>query len=127
FLIFVIGIGMLPGAVILLVLVGLLVQTMLAIGLGLLLATLNVFFRDIGHVTGVILQFAFWFTPIVYPSSIVPEWARELLAFNPMFGVIEFYHQVFLNPGLPDPALLMPPALLRSEEHTSELQSRENL
>ena len=51
----------------------------LFLGLGLLLATLNVFFRDIGHATGIVLQFAFWFTPIVYPLSIVPEWARDVL------------------------------------------------
>lgn len=112
FIPFLLASGNFPGPVILLVPVALLVQTMMAIGLGLLLATLNVFFRDIGHATGIVLQFAFWFTPIVYPLSIVPEWARDVLRLNPMFHVIEFQHQIFSNEARPDPAMLLPPLVL---------------
>ena len=45
----------------------------LATGIGLILGVLNTFIRDIGQVTPIWLQVLFWFTPIVYPASIVPE------------------------------------------------------
>lgn len=112
FILFLLVSSQFPGLVILLVVPALIIQTVFAIGLGLLLGTLNVFFRDVGHTTAIVLQLAFWFTPIVYPLSIVPDWARGLLGLNPMLGPIEFYHQIFLKPGLPDPALLTEAAVL---------------
>jgi len=41
-------------------------QLLFTLGLGIFLGTLNVFFRDVGQLTGVVLQFWFWLTPIVY-------------------------------------------------------------
>ena len=40
-------------------------------GIGLILGVMNVFLRDIGQVTPIILQMLFWFTPIVYPVTII--------------------------------------------------------
>jgi lipopolysaccharide transport system permease protein len=45
----------------------LLVQVIFAAGLGMILGILNVFFRDVGQMFGICLQFWFWLTPIVYP------------------------------------------------------------
>lgn len=67
----------------------LLVLLWLATATGLFLAVLNVFFRDIGQMTGVALQLVFWATPIVYPSSILPERARALLAWNPVYALMD--------------------------------------
>ena len=44
----------------------------LALGLGLALGVLNVFMRDIGQIVPVVMQFFFWFTPIVYMVDIIP-------------------------------------------------------
>jgi lipopolysaccharide transport system permease protein len=68
----------------------------LALGLGLVFAVLNVFFRDIGHLAGVALQFWFWLTPIVYPLSTVPERFQDVLQFNPMIGLIALMQSLFL-------------------------------
>lgn len=73
-----------------------------ALSLGMILGTLNVFFRDIGHVVPVILQVWFWFTPIVYPETIIPEEYRHLLHLNPAYPIVNAYHDVFMYSQLPD-------------------------
>lgn len=71
-------------------------QQLLALGLGLLAAVLNVFIRDVGQITGVILQLWFWFTPIVYISDILPEMVQTLISYNPAFILIDSYHKIFV-------------------------------
>lgn len=68
----------------------------LALGLGLVLGILNVFIRDIGQVVPILMQVAFWFTPIVYPISIIPERLQQLLSFNPVYPIIKGYHDVLV-------------------------------
>ena len=68
----------------------------LALGIGLTLGVLNVFLRDIGQVVPIILQVWFWFTPIVYPESIIPESYRHLLNLNPMYPIVSAYHKILV-------------------------------
>ena len=74
----------------------------LALGIGLGLGVLNVFMRDIGQVVPVLMQFLFWFTPIVYMANIIPEQYREWLAFNPMIPIINGYQNILLYNKEPD-------------------------
>lgn len=96
FLLFLLVTGNLPGWVILGMLPVLALQIALTLGLGLFLATANVFFRDVGHLVGMLLQFGFWFTPIVYPLSALPEWAQQAVQINPLVGMMDFYQTVFI-------------------------------
>jgi len=68
----------------------------LALGIGLILGIMNVFIRDIGQAVPILLQVAFWFTPIVYPISIIPERLQELLVWNPVYPLIRGYHDVLV-------------------------------
>lgn len=77
----------------------------LASGIGLLLGTLNVFARDIGHVMGVVMQFWFWVTPIVYPITVVPESLRAWLSINPVMPLVNAYHDVVVYSRPPSPDL----------------------
>src|SRR5262249_12454237 len=79
----------------------LLVQQVFALGLGLILGVTNVFFRDVAQAIGVALQFWFWLTPIVYPLSAVPERARELIAWNPLYPLIASYQRVIVERAWP--------------------------
>jgi lipopolysaccharide transport system permease protein len=90
----------------------LVLQVALAIGLGMLLGVLNVFFRDVGQFFGIFIQFWFWLTPIVYPASILPENARALLVWNPMAPVIAAYQTILVHGRAPDWPSLGLPALL---------------
>ncbi len=83
----------------------------LAVGIGLILGTINVFIRDIGQMMTIILQFWFWLTPIVYMPSIIPEKYHGLLMMNPMTGVIMGYQSVLVYDKAPDAGLLIYPAI----------------
>lgn len=74
----------------------------LSSSLGLALGVINVFFRDVGHLTQIVLQFWFWFTPIVYPVSILPEYVQRLVALNPMTAIVGAYQEVLLYQRWPD-------------------------
>jgi lipopolysaccharide transport system permease protein len=82
-------------------------QQLLALSLGMFAAVLNVFIRDVGEITGVILQLWFWFTPIVYISDILPAIVQKLIVFNPIYTIIDSYHQVFVFNGYPSFKALM--------------------
>jgi lipopolysaccharide transport system permease protein len=69
-----------------------------AIGLGMSLGVLNVFFRDVGQFFGIFLQFWFWLTPIVYPVSILPEWLQPYMTLNPMALLMDAF-QIILVTG----------------------------
>lgn len=72
------------------------VTLMLATGIGVLLGVLNVFARDVGQITSVVLQFWFWLTPIVYPVQIVPESFRKAMMLNPLAPLVQSYQNVFV-------------------------------
>lgn len=84
---------------------------LLALGLGLALGLLNVFFRDIGQIVSIGLQFGFWLTPIVYTLELISPEYRHLLYFNPLTGIVQSYQDVLVYGRTPDWALLLYPAL----------------
>ena len=61
---------------------------LLTLGLSLMLAPLQVRFRDVGHMWGVALQLGFWLTPVIYQDTIVPERWRWFIDYNPMARII---------------------------------------
>ena len=112
FTVFLLASGQFPGAVFLLLLPVLLLQVLLAIGLGMVLGVLNVFFRDVGQFYQIFIQFWFWLTPIVYPASILPASVRGRLDWNPMAAVIQSYHAILVSGQAPHWQQLLPAALL---------------
>ncbi|MQA39874.1 ABC transporter permease [Rugamonas aquatica] len=103
--------GSFPGWVYFAVFPVLLLQIVFAIGLGMVLGVLNVFFRDVGQFFTIVLQFWFWFTPIVYPASTLPAPVRELLVWNPMAAVIGAYQHILVNGQMPQWGSLLPVAI----------------
>ena len=87
-------------------------QVLFTLGLGVFLGTLNVFFRDVGQFTGIVLQFWFWLTPIVYVFDSLPEAARNVLQYNPLQPLMVAYQTIFLNQRAPDFSSLVPLAVL---------------
>lgn len=109
FLLFLLFAGLFPGGELLLILPVLLLQTLLALGFGIAFGVAHVFFRDAGQIVGLGLQFGFWFTPIVYPPTILPEWAYGLMAaLNPMAGIVGWYQNIFLSGNTPELITLLP-------------------
>lgn len=84
----------------------LLIQYILCLGLSLIVSSVTVFFRDLQHIIGVILQLLFYATPIVYSIQTIPEQYRWILKINPMTYIIEGYRDIFYNQCMPDMKML---------------------
>ena len=104
--------GNFPGWAYLALLPVLAIQIVFAIGLGMVLGVLNVFFRDVGQLFGVVLQFWFWLTPIVYPITILPKSVQPLIALNPMASLMAAYQNILVIGQWPDWVSLWPVTLL---------------
>lgn len=80
-----------------------------SMGLGLLIAALNVKYRDFRHIVPFIVQFGLYLSPVGFSSSIVPERWRLLYSLNPMVGVIDGFRWALLagNPPLYWPGVLV--------------------
>jgi len=72
----------------------------LTLGVSWLLASVGVFIRDIGNFIGIIIQFLFFLTPIVYPISAVPAALQLLFWLNPLAVIVENFRRVVMW-GLP--------------------------
>jgi lipopolysaccharide transport system permease protein len=101
FLFFLLITGRFPGASVLAFIPLLMFQQLFALGVGMIVASLNVFFRDIGHFVQIVLQFWFWLTPIVYPKAILSPEVVTLLNLNPMTWFVSSYQQIILTSKWP--------------------------
>ena len=81
--------GFTPGWHVLILPVPLVLVVLLALGVGLWMAALNVKYRDIRYALPFLIQLWMFATPIIYPASLVPERWRWALAVNPLTGIIE--------------------------------------
>lgn len=104
--------GSFPGWVFLGLVPVLAILVLFALGLGISLGVLNVFFRDVGQFFTIFLQFWFWLTPIVYPASILPERLRPLLAANPMASLVAACQDILVHGRWPDWTSLALPLVL---------------
>jgi lipopolysaccharide transport system permease protein len=78
-----------------------LLTTVLALGVGLWLSALNVKYRDIRFALPFLIQLWMFVSPIIYPSTFVPERWRWVLALNPLTGIIDgFRASLFGSPDL---------------------------
>lgn len=68
-----------------------------SIGLGLILASLAVFFRDTIHLWGVILTAWTYATPIFYPLDLLPPGLITAMEFNPMYQYITYFRDIMMN------------------------------
>ena len=77
------------------------VETMCIIGVGLIGASLNVFYRDVEMLLNAGMRGLFYLTPTFYPLSFVPPEWRQIYLLNPMAGVIDAYREVIVNGTIP--------------------------
>lgn len=71
-------------------------------GLSFFLASLGVYFRDLAHVNGIIVQILFLLTPIFYSPQMVPEKFQFFLRLNPLTWIVGETRAVFLFKQLPN-------------------------
>ena len=84
-----------------------LIQGTLIVGLSLFLATWNVFYRDLQHITGVAVMLMFYLTPVFYSLENVGREYGKLFTLNPMAVIIQSYRAILYEGTIPDVSTLL--------------------
>jgi len=77
-------------------------QLIFTLGIGWIFSTSNILFRDTFHIVELFLMIWMYLTPIFYPESLVPSWAKFIIRINPMAYLVRFYRDILLRGSLPD-------------------------
>ena len=86
------------------------IQTVMVLGIGLLLSAANVYFRDVRHFVTLIMPVLFYSTPVVYPITTVPEtWnvagytipLRQIYTYNPLVRLVTAYRDALYSLRMP--------------------------
>lgn len=72
------------------------VQFVLTYGVVLAVATLNLFFRDLERLTAVGMTLFFYFTPVIYAKSMIPEKFRPWINLNPLAPLVDGWRELLL-------------------------------
>jgi lipopolysaccharide transport system permease protein len=87
--------------------ISILITTLSSAGLGLLIASVNIKYRDVRYIIPYFLQLMLFITPVIYPLSIVRPSFQFILALNPMAGVINSLRSTLISGTITDPTHLM--------------------
>lgn len=85
----------------------LLIHFCMAYGISLALASINLFFRDLERLTGIIMNFAFYLTPVLYPLDSIPQKMRHFIVLNPFGALMVAWRELFLYGKLDLPYMLI--------------------
>lgn len=88
---------------VLMLLAGIIITTLTSAGLGLLVASINIKYRDVRYIIPYFLQLMIFVTPVIYPLSIVRPSFQLLLSLNPMAGVINALRSTLVTGTINDP------------------------
>jgi lipopolysaccharide transport system permease protein len=84
----------------------LLIHALMTFGVALAVATTSLFFRDMGKITGIIINLMFFFTPIMYAIDTIPAEFRPFVNLNPLTPLMANWRNLLLN-GYIDSTLLL--------------------
>lgn len=73
------------------------IQFLMTYGISLIVSSINLFFRDLERLTFIFTTFLFYFTPIIYPETMIPEKYKTLINLNPLVPLMISWRNLFLN------------------------------
>ena len=76
-------------------------QTIFALGLGVIFSLFTPFFKDLKEIVPIFLQLWFWMTPIIYLSNMIKDKYPFLLKYNPYYYFVKQYQDIFLYSKIP--------------------------
>ena len=80
----------------------LIIQLLMTYGLSLMLASINLFIRDLERLAIIGTSLLFYFTPIIYPETMIPARYKTLVLFvNPLSSLMVSWRNLFLDGSLP--------------------------
>lgn len=79
-----------------------------SIGISFILSSLNVYFRDIGHLYSIVTMVLMYATPVIYPVSILPPHIMDIMNYNPLYHFIDYFRVLVIDGKIPslDSALI---------------------
>jgi lipopolysaccharide transport system permease protein len=83
------------------------VEVLVLAGPVLLVATLNVRFRDVRHLVALLLGVAFYATPVFYAADRIPQRHRWVADYNPLALVVRLHRSALYDGAWPDAAILL--------------------
>lgn len=69
----------------------------LLLGISWITSSVVIFFRDLGQLVTMLIQFGFWLTPIFWMLSMVPESYRWIFKLNPMYYITQGYRDTLID------------------------------
>ncbi len=69
---------------------------LIALGIGMLLSVVAVYFRDLTHLYGVFITAQMYLTPLFYPVEVLPLWVYRIVFLNPTYHLVEFFRNIAL-------------------------------
>lgn len=82
---------------------GIMCLIIFSIGVGFILSTAMVFFRDTQFLWGVLVMLWMYLTPIIYPENIIPAQFMTLYKCNPLYHIIRFIRIILMDGVSPEP------------------------
>jgi lipopolysaccharide transport system permease protein len=74
------------------------IQLLMTYGLSLLISSINLFIRDLERLTAICMTLLFYFTPVIYPDTMIPERYKTLVLFvNPLSSLMVSWRNLFLK------------------------------
>jgi len=73
------------------------VQFLIIYGITLAISSINLFFRDLERITGILITLLFYLTPVFYPETMIPYKYRPLINLNPLAPLIISWRNLFLH------------------------------
>lgn len=104
--------GLMPNKTYLLLPFPLLCLALFCLGLGMLLASAMVFFRDIQFLWGVLITIWTYLTPIFYPVSALPDSVQVIVKMNPLYFYVTFLRSCVMDGLSPEPIMYVQCALI---------------
>lgn len=79
-----------------------LLEYLLALGISFIVSSLNVYFRDLEHILGIVTMAWMYMTPILYDINMVPENLQGIFKLNPMTPIILAFRDILYYKTMPD-------------------------
>jgi lipopolysaccharide transport system permease protein len=96
------GVDLHPNAAILITPLLVLIMAAQGLGLGIIVSSLTIRYRDLQLLISFGVQLLMYITPVIYPLSMVPEKYRWLALANPMSAIVETFRHAFLGSDMLD-------------------------
>lgn len=81
---------------------GLLFLFIFGLGCSMIVSTVTVFVKDVGHLMSVLMRLVFWLTPTFFMIDEIKGVLKEIVMYNPFTYYVETFHQVLYYEGLPE-------------------------